>query len=44
MIDVVIKQVAIFCLYIDSYIDYIIRHNLEDFKYIGLINSNIDYK
>lgn len=29
---------------IDSYIDYIIRHNPNDFKYVGFINSNIDYK
>ena len=33
-----------FAKMIDSYIDYIIRHNLKDFKYVGLINSNIDYK
>lgn len=29
---------------IDSYIDYIIRHNPDDFKYVAFINSNIDYK
>ncbi len=29
---------------IDSYIDYIVRHNPEDFKYAGLINSGIKYK
>ena len=29
---------------IDSYIDYIIRHNPDDFKHVGFINSNIDYK
>lgn len=29
---------------IDSYIDYIIRHNPEDFKTIGLVNSGITYK
>ena len=23
---------------IDSYIDYIIRHNPKDFKYVGFIN------
>ena len=28
---------------IDSYIDYIIRKNPSDFKYAGLINSNIKY-
>lgn len=28
---------------IDSYIDYIIRQNPEEFKYVGLINSGIDY-
>lgn len=28
---------------IDSYIDYIIRHNPQDFKLVGFINSNIDY-
>ena len=28
---------------IDSYIDYIIRHNPQDFKYAGLINSGRDY-
>ena len=26
---------------IDSYIDYIIRHNPEDFKYVGLMNLNV---
>lgn len=29
---------------IDSYIDYIIRHNLKDFKCVGFINSNVEYK
>lgn len=29
---------------IDSYIDYIVRHNPEDFKEIGLVNSGIQYK
>lgn len=29
---------------VDSYIDYIIRHNPEDFKYAGLIGTNIRYK
>ena len=28
---------------IDSYIDYIIRTNPDDFKYVGLINSGLDY-
>ena len=28
---------------VDSYIDYIIRHNSNDFKYVGLINSGIKY-
>ena len=28
---------------IDSYIDYIIRQNPEEFKYVGLINSGIEY-
>ena len=34
----------LFAKMIDSYIDYIIRHNMDDFKYTGLINSNIDYR
>ena len=29
---------------IDSYIDYIIRHNSEDFKNVGFIGTNIVYK
>lgn len=29
---------------IDSYIDYIVRHNPEDFKTAGFINSGIAYK
>lgn len=29
---------------IDSYIDYIIRHNPDDFKEVGFINSGIEYK
>jgi hypothetical protein len=29
---------------IDSYIDYIVRHNYEDFKNVGFINSGIQYK
>ncbi len=29
---------------IDSYIDYIIRHNPEDFKTVGFINTSIQYK
>jgi len=29
---------------IDSYIDYIVRHNPEDFKNVGFINSGIKYK
>ncbi len=28
---------------IDSYIDYIIRNNPQEFKYVGLINSGIKY-
>lgn len=28
---------------IDSYIDYIVRNNLKEFQYAGLINSGIDY-
>ncbi len=28
---------------VDSYIDYIIRHNPKDFKSVGFINSGIDY-
>jgi hypothetical protein len=28
---------------IDSYIDYIIRQNPDEFKYVGLINSGIEY-
>ncbi|MCQ2440737.1 MAG: SGNH/GDSL hydrolase family protein [Clostridia bacterium] len=28
---------------IDSYIDFIIRHNAPDFRYVGLINSGIKY-
>lgn len=33
-----------FAKMIDSYIDYIIRHNADNFKYVGFINSNIDYR
>jgi len=29
---------------IDSYIDYIVRHNPEDFANIGLVNTGIQYK
>ena len=29
---------------IDSYIDYIVRHNSDDFNTVGLIGENIDYK
>ena len=29
---------------VDSYIDYIVRHNPEDFKEAGFINSGIPYK
>ena len=29
---------------VDSYIDYIVRHNPEDFKEAGFINSGIQYK
>ena len=29
---------------IDSYIDYIVRHNPDDFKNAGFINSGIKYK
>lgn len=29
---------------VDSYIDYIVRHNPEDFRQIGLVNSGIQYK
>ena len=29
---------------IDSYIDYIIRHNPDDFKWVGFINSGIEFK
>lgn len=29
---------------IDSYIDYIVRHNPEDFRHAGFINSGIQYK
>lgn len=29
---------------IDSYIDYIVRHNPDDFRYAGLINSGIEYE
>jgi hypothetical protein len=29
---------------VDSYIDYIVRHNPEDFKTAGFINSGIKYK
>jgi len=29
---------------IDSYIDYIVRHNPDDFKTVGFIGTDIDYK
>jgi len=29
---------------IDSYIDYIVRHNPEDFREVGFVNSGIEYK
>ena len=29
---------------VDSYIDYIIRHNPQDFKNVGFINTDIKYK
>ena len=29
---------------IDSYIDYIVRHNFNDFKNIAFVNSGIEYK
>ena len=29
---------------IDSYIDYLVRHNPEEFKYAGFINSGIKFK
>lgn len=29
---------------IDSYIDYIVRHNPEDFKTIGFVGTDIKYK
>ena len=29
---------------IDSYIDYIVRHNVEDFKTVGFIGTDIKYK
>ena len=29
---------------IDSYIDYIVRHNPEDFKNVGFINSGIEFE
>lgn len=29
---------------VDSYIDYIVRHNPEDFKHIGFVGSGIQYK
>ena len=32
-----------FASLVDSYIDYIIRHNPEDFRTVGLINSGISY-
>lgn len=28
---------------VDSYIDYIIRHNPDDFRYVGFINTGIPY-
>ena len=29
---------------VDSYIDYIVRHNPDDFKTVGFIGTNIQYK
>ena len=29
---------------VDSYIDYIIRHNPRDFEGVGFINSGIEYR
>ena len=29
---------------VDSYIDYIIRHNPDDFKEVGFIGTDIKYK
>ena len=29
---------------IDSYIDYIVRHNPDDFKTIGFVGTDIKYK
>ena len=29
---------------IDSYIDYIVRHDPEGFKNVGFINTDIQYK
>ena len=29
---------------IDSYIDYIIRHNYDDFRTVGFIGTDIPYK
>jgi len=29
---------------IDSYIDYIVRHNPDDFRNVGFVNSGIQYK
>ena len=29
---------------VDSYIDYIVRHNPEEFLHAGLIGSGIEYK
>ncbi len=29
---------------VDSYIDYIVRHNPQDFKNIGLVNTGIQYR
>ncbi len=33
-----------FAKLVDSYIDYIIRHNPQDFKKVGFICSDVDYK
>jgi len=29
---------------IDSYIDYIVRHNSDDFKTVGFVGTDIEYK
>ena len=30
-------------LMVESYIDYIIRHNIDEFKYVGLIGHSVDF-